>query len=112
MATEYRTGRYGTRWTSLGSIPSSLVKYVEYDRRRLAITFYFATVIGASRILVVFGRQTAGFSYEAASALVNIAPHYTLRRYEVGGIVCGEVWALMASSLGTLTIVEYIDYSI
>lgn len=112
MAQEVRLGRYGTRWTSLGAIPAGLAKYLEYDRRRLAITFYFATVIGANRILVILGRNNAGFAYQESNATINIVARHTLRRSEVGGIVCSEVWALMASGLGSLTIVEYLDYQL
>lgn len=109
MSFEISTGRYRTRWSSLGAIPATFIKYLEYERRRIAITLFLTPVPGAGSILVTIGDLAGGFSYRGRDTDPGLVSKYTLRKWEVGGIVCGEVYALMTTSSGTLTVVEYLD---
>lgn len=112
MAYEVRAGRYGTRWTSLGAISTSLTKYLDYDRRRLALVLMMVPPAGGSSILVIVGDIGGGFAYRSRNDDPGFVGRHFIRRYESGTLCCGEVYALMTASLGTLTVLEYLDYEL
>jgi len=90
-------------------MPAAFTKCVDYEHRRIALTLFLNPVIGGGSIIATVGKSGVGFSYQSKSDYAEPWKHYTLRFNEVGGIVRGEVYALMTLAIGTITIVEYLD---
>lgn len=109
MAVEYRRGNLITRITRSGALPVVPIMLLPFDRRRVVITITHIPNAGGGKIETYIGYRNNWMRQLSPQAVAFDWPHWTFRKNEIGGIVCGEVWGSTVAFSALMLVCELLD---